>query len=137
MPDLSNLGNLEQLLPFALVFVAFYFLLIRPQQKRAQDHKRMVEALRRGDTVVTGGGFLGKVVKVMEDGTVQVEIAENVRVRVVKSTITEVRTKGDAAAVAAKTEASEGGKGSAPANDPGPAKKGGLLSNGLLSMFKK
>ncbi|HUN50526.1 MAG TPA: preprotein translocase subunit YajC [Candidatus Sulfotelmatobacter sp.] len=133
MFDLSNLGNVEQFLPFVLIFVAFYFLLIRPQQKRAQDLKRMIESVRRGDTVVTAGGVLGKVTKVMEDSTVQVEIAENVRVRVVKSTIAEVRAKGEAVREGA-------GKAEAPANDGKSAdtahtdagKKGGLFS-----VFKK
>jgi preprotein translocase subunit YajC len=116
---------MEQFLPFVLIFVAFYFLLIRPQQKRAQDLKRMIESVRRGDTVVTAGGVLGKVTKVFEDGTAQVEIAENVRVRVVKSTIAEVRARGEAPAASDGKSADSAGA--------EPAKKGGLLS----SFFKK
>jgi preprotein translocase subunit YajC len=84
-----------QLVPLILIFVIFYFLLIRPQQKRVKEHRAMLEALRRGDTVVTGGGLIGKVYRV-EDNEVQVELADNVRVRVVKGTITEVRAKGEA-----------------------------------------
>lgn len=86
------------LLPLVLIFVVFYFLLIRPQQKRVKEHKAMVEALRRGDRVVTGGGILGKVSKVLNENEVQVEIAENVRVRVQRTTISAVLAKTDAPA---------------------------------------
>jgi preprotein translocase subunit YajC len=93
----------------------------------------MIESVRRGDTVVTAGGVLGKVTKVMEDSTVQVEIAENVRVRVVKSTIAEVRAKGEAVR--------EGvGKAEAPANDAKSADTAGTdagKKGGLFSVFKK
>ena len=82
------------LLPFILIFVVMWFLIIRPQQQRLKEHKEMVEALRRGDTVVTGGGLIGKVTKVIDDNELQVEIAEGVRVKVIRSTITDVRTKG-------------------------------------------
>ena len=87
----------EQILQFApllLIFVIFYFLLIRPQQQRVKTHQQMVESVRRGDTVVTAGGIVGKVAKVKDDGELMVEIADNVQVRVLKSTLTEVRTKG-------------------------------------------
>ena len=84
-------------LPLVLIFVVFYFLLIRPQQKRAKDHKAMIAAVRRGDTVVTGGGVIGKVTKVKEDGNLQVEIADNIRVNVVGGTLSEVRRKGEPA----------------------------------------
>jgi preprotein translocase subunit YajC len=70
-----------------------YFILIRPQQKKVKEHKAMVEAVRRGDQVVTQGGILGKVTKVKEDGEVEVEIAEGVRVRVIRSTISQVVSK--------------------------------------------
>ncbi|GBE43425.1 MAG TPA: preprotein translocase subunit YajC [Rhizobiales bacterium] len=83
-----------QILPFLLIFVIMYFLIIRPQQKRAKDHREMVSALRRGDTVVTGGGLIGKVTKV-EDGELQVELAQGMKVKVVRSTITEVRSKSE------------------------------------------
>jgi len=82
-----------QLFPFILILVVFYFLLIRPQQKRAQEHKNMVAAVRRGDVVVTAGGLIGKVTKVVDDREVMVEVAENVRVKVIKSTLTDVRSK--------------------------------------------
>ena len=80
-------------LPLVLIFGIMYFLLIRPQQKKLKDMRAMVSALRRGDQVVTGGGILGKVSKVGEDGYVEVEIAEGVKVKVVKSTITQVVSK--------------------------------------------
>jgi len=81
------------LLPFVLIFVVFYFLLIRPQQKRAKEHKSMVEALKRGDKVVTSGGIVGKVSKVVDDQYVEVEIASDVKVKVVRSTIGQVMDK--------------------------------------------
>lgn len=87
----------EQILQFApllLIFVIFYFLLIRPQQQRVKTHQQMVDSVRRGDTVVTAGGIVGKVAKVKDDGELMVEIADNVQVRVLKSTLTEVRSKG-------------------------------------------
>src|SRR5260221_6696097 len=79
-----------QFLPLVLIFVVFYFLLIRPQQKRAKEHKTMLSALRRGDRVVTGGGIIGTVAKVIGDDEVTVDIAEGTRVRVLRSTITTV-----------------------------------------------
>lgn len=81
------------LVPLVLLFGIFYFLLIRPQQQRVKSHQQMVDAVRRGDTVVTAGGLVGKVAKVKDDGEVMVEIADNVQVRVLKSTLTEVRSK--------------------------------------------
>jgi preprotein translocase subunit YajC len=82
------------MMPLLLLFGIFYFLLIRPQQKRVKAHQQMVEAVRRGDTVVTAGGLVGKVAKVKDDGEIMVEIADNVQVRVVRSTLSEVRSKG-------------------------------------------
>ncbi len=82
-----------QMLPLVLIFVVFYFLLIRPQQKKAKDHKAMLEALRRGDRVVTGGGIIGTVSRVLSAEEVQIDIAENVRVRVLRSTIASVLSK--------------------------------------------
>ena len=79
--------------PLILIGVVFYFLLIRPQQKRLKDHRAMVQALRRGDKVVTQGGLIGKVTKVKDDNEIEVEIAENVKVQVVKSTIATVVSK--------------------------------------------
>ncbi|MFD1511202.1 preprotein translocase subunit YajC [Lacimonas salitolerans] len=82
-----------QFLPLILIFAIMYFLLIRPQQKKLKEHQKMVEALRRGDQVVTQGGLIGKVSKVKDDNEIEVELSENVRVRVVKSTIAQVLTK--------------------------------------------
>jgi preprotein translocase subunit YajC len=92
------LGGFGSFVPLILIFVIFYFFLIRPQQKRAKEHKAMLDALRRGDQVVTQGGILGKVTKVMKAGDgeadeVEVEIAEGVRVKVVKATIAQVMSK--------------------------------------------
>jgi preprotein translocase subunit YajC len=89
---------LVQFLPLILIFVVFYFLLIRPQQRKAKDQKTMLGALRRGDRVVTGGGIIGTVARVDNPEEVVVDIAENVRVRVVRSTITTVLAKPDPAA---------------------------------------
>ena len=85
---------ISTMMPLILLFGIFYFLLIRPQQQRVKAHQQMVEAVRRGDTVVTAGGILGKVSKVKDDGEIMVEIADNVQVRVLRSTLTEVRSKG-------------------------------------------
>jgi preprotein translocase subunit YajC len=86
-------GALAQFLPLILIFAIMYFLLIRPQQKKVKEHQAMVAALRRGDQVITQGGLIGKVVKVKDDNEVEVELAENVKVRVVKSTIANVLSK--------------------------------------------
>lgn len=83
---------LISLLPLVLIFVVFYFLLIRPQQKRMKEHKEMLVALRRGDRVVTGGGIIGQVVKVADDEAT-VEIGEGMRVKVIRSTIQSVLSK--------------------------------------------
>ena len=84
-----------QLLPFVLIFVIMYFLILRPQQKRAKEHQDLVKNLRRGDTVVTSGGLVGKVTKVVDEEQIEVEIADGVRVRQVRSMITGVRAKGE------------------------------------------
>ncbi|OWU83271.1 preprotein translocase subunit YajC [Oceanicola sp. 22II-s10i] len=87
-------GNaLAQFVPLILIFAIMYFLLIRPQQKKLKDHQAMVSAVRRGDMVVTQGGIVGKIAKVRDDNEVEVEIAEGVKVRVVKSTIAQVLSK--------------------------------------------
>lgn len=88
---------LMSLVPLVLIFVIFYFLLIRPQQKRAKEHQQMVENLRRGDQVVTAGGILGKVTRVKEGDEIEVEIAENTRVKVYRSTISAVVAKSEPA----------------------------------------
>jgi len=86
---------LVSMLPLVAIFVIFYFLLIRPQQRRAKQHQELVSNVRRGDTVVMTGGLIGKVSKVIDEREIQVEIAENVRVRMVKSMVAEVRSKGE------------------------------------------
>ena len=88
-------GLLFQPLPFIMILGIMYFLIIRPQQKRLKDHKEMIGSLRRGDTVVTAGGMIGKVTKLIGDAELQVELADSVRVRVIRSTIAEVRTRGE------------------------------------------
>lgn len=84
---------IAQFVPLILIFLIMYFLLIRPQQKKVKEHQAMVAALRRGDTVVTQGGVIGKVVKVKEDNELELEIAEGVKIRVVQNTIAAVTSK--------------------------------------------
>ena len=84
-----------QLLPFVLIFVIMYFLILRPQQKRAKQHQEMVKNVRRGDTLITSGGLVGKVTKVVDDDQVEIEIADGVRVRQVRSMLTDVRAKSE------------------------------------------
>ncbi|MBO6774485.1 MAG: preprotein translocase subunit YajC [Paracoccaceae bacterium] len=86
-------GAIGQFLPLILIFAIMYFLLIRPQQKKVKEHQAMVGALRRGDKVVTQGGMIAKVTKVKDDNEIEVEIAEGVKVNVVKSTIATVVSK--------------------------------------------
>jgi len=101
---------LVQFLPLVLIFVVFYFLLIRPQQKKQKDQRAMLGALRRGDRVVTGGGILGTVSKVVSPEEVEVDIASGVRVRIVRSTITSVLAKPDPAAAREAAKEKEGAK---------------------------
>lgn len=86
---------LMSLLPFALIFVIMYFLILRPQQKRVKQHQALIKAVRRGDTVITNGGLIGKVTKVIDDDQIEVEIGDGVRIRQVRSMITDVRAKGE------------------------------------------
>jgi preprotein translocase subunit YajC len=86
---------LVSLLPFILIFVIMYFLILRPQQKRVKQHQEMVKNVRRGDTVVTSGGLIGKVTKVVDDDQIEVEIGEGVRIRQMRQMIAEVRAKGE------------------------------------------
>ncbi|MFQ3622186.1 MAG: preprotein translocase subunit YajC [Acetobacteraceae bacterium] len=125
-------GGLMSLLPLVLIFVVFYFILIRPQQRKAKEHRAMLAALKKGDRVVTGGGVLANVVRVSpESDEVVVEIARNpqVRVTVVKSTIqTVMREEEEAAAKAADRPAEERAKGKAgqaEAPEPAPASEAG------------
>lgn len=82
-------GFLVQVLPLVLIFAVFYFLIIRPQSKRMKEHKAKIEAVKKGDQVVTGGGLVGKATKI-EPEFVEIELAPNVKVRAVKSTLTEI-----------------------------------------------
>ena len=86
-------GGLAGLFPIILIFGIMYFLMIRPQQKKMKEHKAMVASLRRGDQIVTQGGIIGKVTKVKEDDEVEVEIAKDVKIRAIKSTIVNVLSK--------------------------------------------
>lgn len=94
-------GLVGFLLPIVLIFVVFYFLLIRPQQKKAKEHRDMVEAVKRGDQVVTAGGVKGKVTKVGDGGWITVEIAPDVRIEVLRATLADVLNKPEPAAEAA------------------------------------
>ncbi len=80
-------------IPMVLIFGIMYFLLIRPQQKKLKEHQAMIEALRRGDQIVTAGGIVGKVTKVRDDDQIEIEIASGTNVRVVKQTIAQVKSK--------------------------------------------
>jgi preprotein translocase subunit YajC len=119
-------GGLVTFLPLILIFAVFYFLLIRPQQKKVKQHREMISNVRRNDRIVTGGGIIGKVTKVVDEAEVDVEIAPNVVVRVARGTIADVISK----------SAPDGGTArQRPANDPGkPAGPGGL--SGFLSKLR-
>jgi preprotein translocase subunit YajC len=91
----DSAGMITSLMPLILIIVIMYFLVLRPQQQRVKRHQEMVKALRRGDSVVTNGGLVGKVTKVVDDDQVEVEIADGVRVRQMRSMISDVRAKGE------------------------------------------
>jgi preprotein translocase subunit YajC len=91
--DSSNM--IMSLLPFALIFVIMYFLILRPQQKRVKQHAELVKNVRRGDTVITNGGLVGKVTKVIDEDHIEIEIADGVRIRHVRTMISDVRAKGE------------------------------------------
>ena len=121
----SSASAIMQMAPLALIFVVFYFFLIRPQQKKAKDTKAMLDAIRRGDRVVTGGGIIGTVAKVNND-EVLVDIAENARVRVVRSTIVSVLAKtAPAAAKSANDGDGDGGEPATKDESKDSAKAGG------------
>jgi preprotein translocase subunit YajC len=86
---------LVQVAPFAVILIIMYFLLMRPQQKRARAQAEMIKNVRRGDTIVMNGGVIGKVVRVLDDSEVEMEVAPNVKIRVMRSMISDVRTKGE------------------------------------------
>jgi preprotein translocase subunit YajC len=100
--------DLISLMPLLLIFVVFYFLLIRPQQRKMKAHRDMVGALKRGDRVLTAGGIIGTVVKIEDDNTLLIDIAKDVRVRVARGTISELLTKPAAGAATAKAETASG-----------------------------
>jgi preprotein translocase subunit YajC len=120
------------LLPFALIFVIMYFLILRPQQKKVKEHAEMVKNVRRGDTIITSGGLVGKVTKVVDDDVVEFEVADGIRARQMRQMITGVRAKGepvsDRPETEGKTKPAKGAKNKdvnkdvAPANDAGEAK---------------
>ena len=87
--------GIAQFIPLILIFIIFYFFLIRPQQKRVKDHKVMVESLKRGDEIITSGGIIGVVDRVMEDDRIEVTISENTKVQVIRSTITSLLKKAE------------------------------------------
>ncbi len=128
----SGGGGMLQLLPLVLIFVVFYFLLIRPQQKKAKMHRNMVEAVKRGDKVITGGGLLGTVTKAPEGNEIQVEIADGVRVKVMRHTLQEILTKpAPASKAGAKKPANDAG------SDGGQASGGGSIVSKMLGLGNK
>ena len=128
----SQGGGFEAFLPLILIFVVFYFLLIRPQQKKMKAHKASLSAIRRGDRVVTGGGILGNVTKVVDDDEIMVEITDGVKVRVQRSLISNVLSKTQPVADEKKSgESGKGGDGS------GGGSGGGSGLMGMLFGGKK
>ena len=91
----GSVDMVTSLLPFVAIFVIMYFLILRPQQKRVKQHQELVKNVRRGDTVVTSGGLIAKVTKVVDDDTIEIEVGEGVRVRQMRSMISDVRAKGE------------------------------------------
>ena len=114
-PAAGGADFLVSMLPLVLIFVVFYFLLIRPQQRRLKDHRAMIGAIKRGDEVLTAGGVYGKVTRV-EESTLTVEIAQNTAVKVARSTIGEVLNKTPPAG-----------------NDNAPTKQGGAAAGGFMN----
>ena len=86
---------LVSLLPFVLIFVIMYFLILRPQQKRQKQHSEMVKNVRRGDTVITSGGLVAKVTKVVDDDKIEIELGDGVRAMQMRQMVSEVRAKGE------------------------------------------
>ena len=98
---------LVQLFPLVLIFIVFYFLLIRPQQSKMKQQREMLSGVKRGDRVVTGGGIIGLVTKVIGDNELQIELAEGVRVRIIKQTITDIVSRGESVRGAKDAEEDE------------------------------
>lgn len=86
---------LMSLVPFVLIFIIMWFVIIRPQQKRVKSHQEMIKNVRRGDTIITSGGIIAKVSKVIDDAEIEAEIADGVRVRILKGMVSDVRAKGE------------------------------------------
>src|SRR5215212_5678625 len=125
---------LVQLFPLVLIFVVFYFLLIRPQQAKVKAQREMLSGVKRGDRVVTGGGIIGLVTKVISDNELQVELAEGVRVRIIKQTITDIVARGESVRGAKDAEDDE--KPMLPAAAPAAERKsllGSLFGGGKKS----
>jgi preprotein translocase subunit YajC len=118
-------AGILQFLPLVLIVVVFYFLLIRPQQKKMKDHKAMVAAVKRGDRVVTSGGIIGVVTKVVDENEVQLEIADGVRVRVLKGSINDVLARTDTARGQDKAQGDKAQGEKAQSKDDAADKKGG------------
>jgi preprotein translocase subunit YajC len=91
----SGADMIMQLVPFALIFVIAYFLVIRPQRKKTKQHDDLIKNTRKGDSVITTGGLIGKVTRVVDDAELELEIAPNVKVRVARAMISNVRSKGE------------------------------------------
>ena len=91
----ASMDLLTNLIPFAAILVIMYFMVLRPQQQKAKDHAKLVGNVRRGDTVVTTGGIIGKVTKAVDDSEIEIEIAQNVKVRLLRQMIADVRAKGE------------------------------------------
>lgn len=121
-------GEWMQFVPLILIGVVFYFFLIRPQQKKAQTHRDMLLALRRGDKIVTNGGLIGTIIKVVNEREVQIEISENVRVRVMRGMIADVLAKtepqGEDEEMAMPSLAHQGEESSVPKKSIGAKKSG-------------
>ena len=124
---------LVQLFPLILIFVVFYFLLIRPQQAKVKAQREMLSGVKRGDRVVTGGGIIGLVTKVISDNEIQVELAEGVRVRIIKQTITDIVARGES--VRGPKEAEDDEKPMLP--PPAPATERKSLLGSLFGGGKK
>ncbi|HEY1719636.1 MAG TPA: preprotein translocase subunit YajC [Magnetospirillaceae bacterium] len=141
----GGMGGLEQFLPLVLIFVVFYFFMIRPQQQKAKKHKELIKNLRRGDRVLSNGGIFGTVAKVINDAEVQVEISEGVRVRMLRSSVSEVLAKteplskekkdsdtaSDDSSDSASIDAANDAEAAAPAAPRAPQGIAGLLSKFL------
>src|SRR3954468_17440547 len=117
-----------QLFPLVLIFIVFYFLLIRPQQAKVKQQREMLSGVKRGDRVVTGGGIIGLVTKVIGENELQVELAEGVRVRIIKQTITDILTRGESVGGAKEGDEDEKPMLPQPAANAAPERKSLLAS---------